>query len=73
MANVAPLLPYSGPFDSPELLHLLRRTLFGVSKADLNFFKNKSLNEVVDALLTFNNTVPPPIKLGKHPNKQSNQ
>ena len=62
MANVAPLLPYSGPFDSPELLHLLRRTLFGVSKADLNFFKNKSLNEVVDALLTFNNTVPPPIK-----------
>ncbi|MGB4817657.1 MAG: DUF1800 domain-containing protein [Saprospiraceae bacterium] len=58
----SPLLPYSGPFNKPELLHLLRRTLLGVSNADLNHFKGKSLNQVVDELLTFGTTVAPPVK-----------
>ena len=46
--------PYSGPFGNSELLHLLRRTLFGVNASDLAFFKGKSLEEVVDFLLDFN-------------------
>ena len=32
---------FTGNFTEVELTHLLKRTLFGVSKADLNYFKNK--------------------------------
>lgn len=55
--------PYSGPFGKPELLHLLRRTLFGVSPSDLKFFEGKTLNQVVDILLDIPATPPsPPIR-----------
>ncbi|TAH10107.1 MAG: DUF1800 domain-containing protein [Sphingobacteriia bacterium] len=57
------LAPFAGNFTELELTHLLKRTLFGVSKADLNYFKNKNLNQTVDELL--NPTAPfpaPPLK-----------
>ncbi len=57
-----PLIPYSGPFGRAELTHLLRRTLFGCSVADLAHFNGQSLDQVVDALLNFTNDAPPPIK-----------
>lgn len=41
---------YAGTFGRDELLHLLKRTLFGVKKADLDFFAGKSLAQVVDTL-----------------------
>lgn len=47
-----PLVPYTGPFGKSELLHLLRRTFFGVNKADLAYFNNKTLQQVVTTLLT---------------------
>lgn len=55
-----PIVPYSGNFGKPELLHLLRRTLFGVNKADLAYFANKSLAQVVNTLLTVPATAPNP-------------
>lgn len=55
-----PLAPYTGPFNKPELLHLLRRCLFGVKKADLNVFTNKSLSYTVNYLLTVPTTPPNP-------------
>ena len=55
--------PYSGPFGKTELIHLLRRTIFGVSPSDMKFFEGKSLNEVVDYLLDVPLTPPtPPIR-----------
>jgi uncharacterized protein (DUF1800 family) len=55
--------PYTGIFGRSELLHLLRRTLFGVSPGDLKAFEGKSLTEVVDELLNFSPTAPtPPIR-----------
>ena len=55
--------PYTGTFGKPELMHLLRRTLFGVSPSDLKFFEGKSLNEVVDYLLDIPTSPPsPPIR-----------
>ncbi|MBK9059540.1 MAG: DUF1800 family protein [Flavobacteriales bacterium] len=57
-----PLQPYAGPFGAPELRHLLRRTLFGASNADLAHFAGMSLTDVVDELLTFTNNTTPPIK-----------
>lgn len=57
------LTPYSGPFGKPELIHLLRRTLFGVSPSDIKFFQGKSLTQVVDMLLDIPATSPdPPIR-----------
>lgn len=57
------LKPYSGNFGKPELLHLLRRSMFGVSHADLEFFKNKSLAEAVDQLVPKTPAIPsPPVR-----------
>ncbi len=57
------LKPYSGPFGRPELIHLLRRTLFGVSKSDLNSFKGKSLSDTLDVLVTSTPPLPdPPVR-----------
>lgn len=57
------LTPFTGVFTELELTHLLKRTLFGVSKADLNYFKNKTLNQTVDELLNPSAAIPdPPLK-----------
>lgn len=57
-----PIPKYTGTFGQPELLHLLRRCLFGVSNDDLKALKGKSLDAVVDQLLTFTTDVAPPVK-----------
>ncbi|HEY0978631.1 MAG TPA: DUF1800 family protein [Flavobacteriales bacterium] len=56
------LAPYSGPFGTEELRHLLRRTLFGCTQADLQHFEGDSLEEVLDALFDFSNDTTPPLK-----------
>ncbi|MCC6753108.1 MAG: DUF1800 family protein [Saprospiraceae bacterium] len=50
------LKPYTGPFQRPELLHLLRRTLFGVNQDDLRHFANSTLAEILDLVVP---TTPP--------------
>ncbi len=63
-----PMVPYSGTFGKPELLHLLRRTLFGVKKSDLAYFANRSLSSVVTELLTVPTSPPaPPLKYYSEP------
>lgn len=57
-----PIEQYTGPFNAPELRHLLRRTLFGCSSADIAHFAGMTLDGVVDELLTFTNDTTPPIK-----------
>lgn len=57
------LTPYAGTFGNNELIHLLKRTLFGSTKADIDFFKGKTMLQVVDALLTTPaSEAAPPIK-----------
>jgi uncharacterized protein (DUF1800 family) len=46
-----PIPAYSGAWGSTQLKHLLRRTLFGVTKADLAAFSGQSLSQVVTSLL----------------------
>ena len=65
--NVPPpttgLQPYAGSFGAPELTHLLRRTLFGATKADMAFFSGKSVTQVVNELLNPTAPLPaPPVK-----------
>lgn len=46
-----PIPVYGGSFGKPQLQHLLRRTLFGVAKADFTAFSGQSLSQVVTSLL----------------------
>jgi len=57
------LQPYTGSFGAPELRHLLRRTLFGATKADMAYFSGKSVTQVVSELLNPTAPLPaPPVK-----------
>jgi uncharacterized protein (DUF1800 family) len=51
-STVLGIAPYIGIFGKTELSHLLRRTLFGVRLSDVDLFAQKTLSEVVDALLS---------------------
>ena len=55
------IAPYAGTFGKDELTHLLKRTMFGVKKADVDFFAGKTLSQVVDTLLTPTIDPTPPI------------
>lgn len=67
-SNIAPppgggISTFTGSFDQAALQHLLRRTLFGASKDDLEYFSGKTLTQVVDELLNVSTVAPdPPIK-----------
>ncbi|MBK6380609.1 MAG: hypothetical protein IPF72_13265 [Chitinophagaceae bacterium] len=57
--------PYTGPWTVNEVIHLLKRTMFGAKKADVDFFAAMSMNQAVDALLNVplaQFTPAPPIK-----------
>jgi uncharacterized protein (DUF1800 family) len=43
--------PYTGTWDTPQVVHLLKRTLFGASVQDINYFKTLTLSQAVDQLL----------------------
>lgn len=53
---------YTGTWSDTQLIHLLRRTLFGVTQNDLNYFRTKTMSQVVDELLTIPTAAPlPPV------------
>ena len=52
------LTPYTGTWGTNEVIHLLKRTMFGAVKADVDYFKSRTLNQAVSELL--NVTVVPP-------------
>ncbi len=49
---------YTGAWTQQEVIHLLKRTMFGAKPADINYFRSMSMNQAVDELL--NPTAPPP-------------
>jgi len=58
--SAAGLNPYTGTFGTVELAHLLKRTMFGAAKADIDYFKSKPLPVIVDELLHPTSPLPPP-------------
>ncbi len=61
------LQPYTGTWSETEVLHLLRRTLFGATTDDVKFFKSMSMSDAVDYLLTVPADPPnPPLKTYKN-------
>jgi uncharacterized protein (DUF1800 family) len=57
------LTPYTGTFGTNEIIHLLKRTMFGAAKTDVDYFKTKTLSQAVNELLTVPIIPPsPPVK-----------
>jgi uncharacterized protein (DUF1800 family) len=52
------LAPYSGTWSRNEVQHLLKRTMFGSTKADIDYFAARTLDQAVNELL--NPTAPMP-------------
>jgi uncharacterized protein (DUF1800 family) len=52
------LAPYSGAWSDAQVLHLLRRTMFGASLSDVAYFKTRTMQQAVNELLVVDNTPP---------------
>lgn len=54
------LIPYSGSWTKNEVQHLLKRTMFGSARADIEYFAGKTLPQAVIELLNPVNPLPVP-------------
>jgi uncharacterized protein (DUF1800 family) len=54
------LNPYTGPWTKNEVQHLLKRTMFGSRKADIDYFLTRTLDQAVNELLTPTAPLPSP-------------
>lgn len=54
------LNPYSGPWTRNEVQHLLKRTMFGSKKADIDYFASRTIDQAVDELLNPTTPLPSP-------------
>ncbi|MEI9944434.1 MAG: DUF1800 domain-containing protein [Chitinophagaceae bacterium] len=54
------LNPYAGPWTRNEVQHLLKRTMFGSRKADIDYFAARTLDQAVNELLTPTAALPSP-------------
>ncbi|PUZ29119.1 DUF1800 domain-containing protein [Chitinophaga parva] len=52
--------PYAGPWGSEQVTHLLKRTMFGATRADINYFKGLSMDAAVDLLVNAAYVAPAP-------------
>jgi len=55
--------PYTGPWGTNEVIHLLKRTMFGAKKTDVDYFVTLTMNQSVNELLNPTEASPePPVK-----------
>ena len=52
--------PYTGPWTRNEVTQLLKRTMFGAKKADVDFFLSLTMSQSVDQLLNLTAPMPAP-------------
>ena len=58
----AGLNPYAGAWTVNEVSHLLKRTMFGARKADIDYFLTRTPDEAVEELLNTTLTPAPPLR-----------
>lgn len=57
------ITPYGGPWGRNEVIHLLKRTMFGASLQDISYFETRTLDQAINELLTITAPMPaPPLK-----------
>ncbi len=61
------LTPYTGVWTENEVIHLLKRTMFGAKKADIDYFKTRTITQSINELLNPIAPLPdPPVKEYSH-------
>lgn len=54
---------YTGPWTENEVIHLLKRTMFGSTVVDIKYFSSRTMSQSVDELLNLSAPLPlPPVK-----------
>jgi uncharacterized protein (DUF1800 family) len=53
---------YNGPWTINEAEHLLKRTMFGAKKTDIDYFLSRSLSDAVDELVNNTTSSLPPVR-----------
>lgn len=57
------LTAYAGQWTENEIIHLLKRTMFGAKKQDVDYFKTRTIAQTIDELLNPSAPLPaPPVK-----------
>ncbi|MBX9785130.1 MAG: DUF1800 domain-containing protein [Chitinophagaceae bacterium] len=56
------IAPYNGAWTINEAEHLLKRTMFGAKKADVDYFLTRSVSDAVDELLNTVSVPAPPLR-----------
>src|SRR5215210_5415786 len=56
------ITPYSGAWTSNEVAHLLKRTLFGAKKQDIDYFLTMTMSDAVYELMGDASAVSPPVR-----------
>ncbi|MFN5691311.1 MAG: DUF1800 family protein [Bacteroidota bacterium] len=57
------ITPYAGTWSRPQVIHLLKRTMFGAKPEDITYFSSRSFNAAIDELLNPTAPMPsPPVK-----------
>jgi uncharacterized protein (DUF1800 family) len=51
--------PYTGSWTNNEVIHLMKRTMFGAAPADVAYFLTRSTSDAVDELLNYTPVLPP--------------
>lgn len=54
---------YTGPWGRAQVQHLLKRTMFGAKKADIDYFLTRTMDQAVTELLTVSIGMTGPLKL----------
>lgn len=54
------LAPYTGTWTEREAIHLIRRTTFGLKKADVSALAAMTMSDAVNSILTIDTTAPAP-------------
>ncbi|HVI43607.1 MAG TPA: DUF1800 domain-containing protein [Chitinophaga sp.] len=55
------IAPYTGSWGIQQLIHLLKRTMFGAAPENVNAFKSMNMQQIVDTLLTPQSDPQPPV------------
>lgn len=56
------LAPYTGSWTRNEVAHLLKRTMFGATKSDIDYFLGRNLHDTINELLGNIMSVDPPLR-----------
>ncbi len=54
------LSPYKGRMEAPQIIHLLKRTMFGATETDVKYFTGKKLKNMISELMEKEYALPSP-------------